>query len=160
METILRVAAIYVFVMLSLRLMGKREFGQLSPFELVTLLLIPEIAAQSLVREDFSLTNAMVGLSTLFLLVFLTSLATHVSRRAEDIIGGEPSVLVSQGALVTEAMHRARITPGEIFGEMHKVGLHSLEQIRWAILENDGKISIIPARAEDRQVKPREEGVR
>jgi uncharacterized membrane protein YcaP (DUF421 family) len=145
METILRVGAIYFFIMISLRLLGKREFSQLTPFELVTLLLIPEISAQAMLREDFSLTNALVGLSTLFLLVFLTSNVTHLSRKAERVIGGKATVLVCRGAFVPENMNRERITPDEVYGEMHRSGLSRLEQIQWAILETDGKISFIPA---------------
>lgn len=155
METILRVAAIYFFIMLSLRLLGKREFSELSPFELVTLLLIPEIASQAMLREDFSLTNAIIGLSTLFLLVFLTSVVTHVSERAEKIIGGEPSVLVYDGAFVEEAMNRERITPAEVYGEMHRSGLARIEEVRWGILETDGRITFIPVEQAAKQIKAR-----
>lgn len=157
METILRVAAIYLFVLITLRLLGNREFSQLSPFELVTLLLIPEIASQAMIREDFSLTNAIIGLSTLFLLVFLSSTLTHLSKRAARIIEGQPSVLVSQGALVPNNLNRARITVDEVYGEMHKAGLARLEQIRWAILETSGQISFVPAEPADKPIKAREE---
>ena len=61
METVIRVAIVYVFLMAALRFLGKREFGQLSPFDLVVLLMIPELVSQALVREDFSLTNAIVA---------------------------------------------------------------------------------------------------
>lgn len=144
MEPILRVTALYLFVMVGLRMLGKREFSQLSPFELVTLLLIPEIASQALVGQDFSVTGAMIGLSTLFVLVFLTSLAAHANQRVERVITGEPTVLVSHGAFVPLNMDRERITADEIYGEMRKVGLHRLDQIRWAILESDGRISFVP----------------
>ena len=144
METVLRVAAIYLFVMISLRLMGKREFSQLSPFELVTLLLIPEIASQALVREDFSLTNAAIGLSTLFLLVFTTSALSHASPRVAKVISGSPTVLVSRGAFVPDNLNAERITAEEVFAEMHRSGLATLDEVRWAILESDGKISIVP----------------
>jgi uncharacterized membrane protein YcaP (DUF421 family) len=144
MEPVLRVTVIFLFVMIGLRLLGKREFGQLSPFELVTLLLIPEIASQSLVGTDFSMVGALVGLSTLFLLVFLTSVITHKSRRAQRIVASQPTVLVSQGAFATDNMNRERVSADEVFSEMHKVGLHRLEQVRWAILESDGRISLIP----------------
>ena len=110
METIIRVAALYAFVILSLRLLGKREFGQLSPAELVTLLLIPEIASQALVRDDFSLTNAVIGLSTLFLLVSLTSLVSHRFKRAETLLDGSPTVVVTQGEFVVANMNRERFT--------------------------------------------------
>ena len=145
METVLRIAIVYVFVFIGLRVMGKREFSQMAPMELVTLLLIPEIVAQSLVREDFSLTNALIGVSTLFVLVYLTSTLTHVSKRFEQVAESPPAVLAHHGRFVEEAINRERVTPEEIYGEMRKHGLERLEQVRWAVLESDGKISIVPA---------------
>lgn len=144
METVIRVALLYLFVLVALRLLGKREFSQMTAFDLVTILLIPELAAQALVREDFSMTNAFVALGTLFTLVLLTSVFSHMNRRAEHAIEGSPTVLVSEGAFIPEHLNLERITPGEIYGEMHKVGLWELTQVRWAILETDGKISFIP----------------
>jgi uncharacterized membrane protein YcaP (DUF421 family) len=145
METVIRVAIIYIFILVGLRILGKREFGQLSPLELVSLLMIPEIVTTALTRDDHSLTNALVGVATLFSLVFITSVLMQWSRRAEQLIAGKPAVLVCDGQYLAENMNRERITPDEIFTEMHKSGLEKLEQVKWAILESDGKISIIPA---------------
>lgn len=157
METVLRVAVIYLFILIGLRALGKREFSQLSPFDLVTLLLIPEIVSQALVTEDFSLTNAFIGLSTLFMLVLLTSVIAHLSKGAEQVIEGKPSVLISQGTFVPENMDRARVSPDEIYSEMHKQGLARIEQVQWAILEPDGRIAFIPSEPEDKQMQPRKE---
>lgn len=147
METVLRVAAIYLFVLVALRVLGKREFGQLSPIELVTLLMIPEIVSQALTREDYSLTNAAIGVATLLVLVFVTSLLMHRFQKAEIVIAGQPTVLVRQGELIGGALNKMRITPDEVFNEMHKAGLQQLEQVQWAILESDGRIAIVPAEA-------------
>jgi uncharacterized membrane protein YcaP (DUF421 family) len=144
METVLRVAILYVFIMIGLRLLGKREFGELAPFDLVVLLLIPEIASQALLREDFSMTNAFVALSTLLTLVFATSLLSYRSQLAGKAIGGVPAVLVRHGFLVAENLDRERVRPDEVLEAMHMVGLHRMDQVQWAILETDGRISIIP----------------
>ena len=74
MEAVLRVVVIYLVIVIGLRLLGKREFGQLSPLELVTLLLIPEVVSNAIQGQHYSITHAVVGVSTLFVLVFLTSL--------------------------------------------------------------------------------------
>ena len=145
MDTIIRVVIVYAFLFAVLRLLGKREFGQLSPLEFVCLLLIPELVQQALVGEDFSMTNALIAVSTLVLLVFLTSLLSHRSRKLESVLQGEPTVLVSHGRLLNATMDRERITPDEIFTEMRRVGLDHLEQVRWAVLETDGHISIVPS---------------
>jgi uncharacterized membrane protein YcaP (DUF421 family) len=144
MEIVLRVAVIYVFLLVALRLMGKREFGQLSPFELVTLLLIPEILTEALHRGESSLTSAFVGVSTLLGLVFLTSVLSYRSGVLGRWVEGEPVVLVKHGFLVPSAMHRERVSPDEVMAEMRKVGLERMEQVKWAVLEADGKISFIP----------------
>lgn len=144
METVLRVVAIYLLVFAGLRILGKREFGQLSALELVTLLMIPEIVSQAITGEDFSLTNAAIGVTTLLLLVFLTSVLMHRFKKAEAIITGEPSVLVRRGKFLDDALNVSRVSPDEVFSEMHKSGLVRLEQVEWAILETDGRIAIVP----------------
>ena len=144
MEAVLRVVIIYLVIVIGLRLLGKREFGQLSPLELVTLLLIPEIVSSAIQGDHFSITQAVVGVSTLFVLVFLTSLLGVRSKRFQTVIDGEPRVLVHDGKLIPQSLMAERITPDEVVSEMRKAGFERLEQIRWAILETDGKISIVP----------------
>lgn len=144
METVIRVFVIYVVIVVGLRVLGKREFGQLTPLELVTLLIIPEIVSQALVREDDSVTNAVIGVATLFGLVYLTSLLSHVSEPFERLISSDPTVLIQHGKMLEHNMNKERITPEEIFTEMHKSGLYKLEQVQWAVLETDGKIAVIP----------------
>ncbi|MEX2536689.1 MAG: YetF domain-containing protein [Trueperaceae bacterium] len=144
MDTVLRVAIVYVFLLVALRMMGKREFGQLAPMELIALLLIPEIVSQALIGEDYSLTNAFIAIATLLSLVFGNSLVSHVSKRFERVVEGQPAVLAHHGKLVPENLHRERISPSELYSEIRKSGLERLEQVRWAVLEGDGKISIVP----------------
>lgn len=144
METVLRVALIYVFVLAGMRILGKREFAQLSPSELISLLMIPEIVSQALTHGDQSLTSAIIGVCTLLFLVFLVSLLAQRFRRFEDALFGEPTVLVHCGRFVEDAMNRTRVSPEEIFAEMRKAGYEQLGEIKWAILEPDGKISVVP----------------
>lgn len=150
METVLRIAFIYFFLMLALRVMGKRELNKMSAFELVMLLLIPELFSQGALREDFSMTNATIATATLLTLVFLTSVVSHISSRAHNVINGTPTVLVRSGRYVEDNMNRERIAPDELLAEMHKAGYEKLDQIKWAILEDDGKISLVPAAGEHR----------
>lgn len=144
MDTVLRITFVYFLLMVWLRVMGKRELSEMSPFELVTLLMVPEIFSAALAREDYSMTHATIGVATLFTLVFLTSLLTFRSPRLERVVEGEPTVLVHAGRFLERHMRRERVTPDEVFTEMHKSGLDDLHDVRWAILEVDGKISIIP----------------
>ncbi|HSA57134.1 MAG TPA: YetF domain-containing protein [Gemmatimonadaceae bacterium] len=146
METVVRILVIYLLLLLGLRAMGKREFGQLSPFELVTLLLIPELIQQAGVREDFSLTNAVIAVSTLFLLVFLTSALAHRFSGFEQFIAGSPAVLAHDGRFLADSMNHERVSAEEVYSELRKVGLVELKQVRWVLLEPDGRIAVIPRR--------------
>ena len=153
METVLRIALVYVFVLAGLRVMGKREFGQLSPLEMVTLLLIPEIVSHAMVREDASITNGFIGIATLFVLVFINSMLSHLSKRYEKVVSSSPTVLVHEGELIQRHLNRERVSPDELLGQARMAGLERLDQIRWAILESDGKISIVPKPSESRVLR-------
>lgn len=144
MEAVLRVVVMYLVIVVGLRLLGKREFGQLSPLELVTLLLIPEIVSNGIQGNHYSITHAIVGVSTLFVLVFVTSLLSSRSKRFQTILDGTPRVLVHDGKLIPQSLMAERVTVDEVMSEMRKAGFDQLAQVRWAILETDGKISIVP----------------
>jgi uncharacterized membrane protein YcaP (DUF421 family) len=106
--------------------------------------LIPDLVSQGVIGNDYSLTTAIIAVTTLFALVFLTSVLVHVSKRAEHIVEGRPVVLAHHGELIPQAMNRERVTADELFAEMYKSGLDDLKQVKWAILSDDGKIAIIP----------------
>lgn len=156
METVIRVAYVYILLMIVLRIMGKRELGRLSPFELVLLMLIPELFSQALVREDFSMTNATVAFMSLASLVFVTSALAHRSKRLETVFSGSPAVLASGGRFEQDAMNEELVQPGEVYSELRKAGYQSLADAKWVILENDGKLSIVPMQKNSGNV-PRED---
>lgn len=160
METVLRVGFIYLFLLAVLRVMGKRELSQLSPMELVMLILIPELVAQGLVREDFSMTNAVVAVTTLVSLVFITSALAYRFKRFEKLVEGSPSLLVEDGRLIGEALDRERIPSEEIAAEMRKAGIERLDQVKWVVLEAGGKISVIGYEPQDSQPPPEEERIK
>jgi len=143
-ETVLRVGIIYVFVLVALRLLGKREFGQLSPVEFVMLMLIPDIVAPSIVRDDFSLTTGLVAVSTVMLLVLVTSLLVHMNRRLEFAVHARPTVLVHEGTVYSETLNKERVSAEEILASARENGVETLGEVKWAILQSDGKIAIVP----------------
>jgi uncharacterized membrane protein YcaP (DUF421 family) len=153
MEIVVRVAIIYVFLMLGLRVIGKREFGQLTPFELVTLLLIPEIVTKALTGQDYSLTAAFIGVSTLLVLVFLTSLLAYRFPSFGRFTEGRPALLARAGMLVPATLHRERVSPDEIRLELHKYGLEEWAQVKWALLEVDGSITLVPWLPDEADIK-------
>ena len=146
METVLRVIFVYVFLLTALRMLGKRELGQLAPFDLLVLMLIPEFFQQAVVLEDFSMTNAVVAASTLLTLVLLTSIASYRWERVGKLVSGSPAVLASAGYLIPENMHRSRVAPDEVFAAIHEAGLEDISQTKFVILDNDGRLAVVPWR--------------
>ncbi len=156
MEIVARVVFIYFAIMLGLRGLGKREFGELAPFDLVVLLLIPEIVSSAIVGSDFSLTAAFVALATLFGLVIATSVLSFRFPRLDRVISGTPAVIVTNGILIPEQLQLERVSPGEIHDALHRVGLERIDQVKWAILESDGRITVIPRQSSVRLPDPGE----
>ena len=147
LDSIWRVAFVYFFLMIAFRFAGKRELSEMSPFELVTVLLIPEIYSAALNRSSDSLAHATVSVATLFVLVFVTGLLTFRSQRIERLLEGDAALLVRNGKFLLDNLKKERVTPEEVLTEMHKAGVADIADVRWAILEVDGHISIIPRRS-------------
>lgn len=144
MDVVIRVTIIYLFVVFGLRVIGRRELSDMSPLDLVTLLLIPEIVAQALPGgEDFSLINGLTGIATLFLLVYVGSQWLYLKPKVEKAVEGRPTLLVESGRYIYENLDKEHVTPSEILAAVRHNGLEELEQVKWGILETDGKISII-----------------
>lgn len=142
-SSVLHVLLAFAVLTLAFRLMGKRELSRLSPFELVTLMLIPEILSNSLQGQG-SVVTALAGLCTILLLVLGTSLLSQRFPRVKDALEAPPTVLVQNGKLLEQAMNRERIAPDELYSEMRKQSIASVEELRFAVLESGGNITFIP----------------
>jgi uncharacterized membrane protein YcaP (DUF421 family) len=90
------------------------------------------------------LTNGVIVIATLFALVFLSSVLPYHSKKFARLVAAEPAVLVEHGRLVPSHLNKERVTTEEIFDHMHQSGIERLEQVKWAILETDGKIANVP----------------
>lgn len=141
--SVLHVLVTFAVLMLAFRVIGKRELSSLSPFELVTLMLIPEILSNA-VQGQSSLLQGLAGLSTVLLLVVLTSLLSQRFVRLQSVFESPPTLLVADGRLLEDNMNAERIAPDELLSEMHKQGLSRLSEVRFAILESGGNITFIP----------------
>jgi uncharacterized membrane protein YcaP (DUF421 family) len=138
-----RITLVYGFLLAGLRVLGKRDLSQLTPFDTVLLFLIPQIFRNYLIGADNTLTTALVGATTLFFLVFLTSLLGFRSPIVGRLVRAAPSVLVEDGALLERTLDRERVAPEEIEAAARAAGVESLGQVRRATLEANGKISIL-----------------
>jgi uncharacterized membrane protein YcaP (DUF421 family) len=143
MDIALRATVIFIALYLLLRLMGKRELGQMTPFELIVLVVIGDLIQQGVTQNDFSLSGAVIAISTIALLALLMSWASYLWPWAERALEGEPRVIVREGEVLTANLRRNRLTVSEIESEMRLAGIARLSDVAWAILEPRGKISFI-----------------
>lgn len=143
MDIMLRATAMFALIYLLLRLLGKRELGQMTPFELVVIVAMGDLIQQGVTQNDFSLTGATLAVGTFAFWALLLSWLTYLSPRAERILDGAPRILIRDGELLTEGLRRDRITRSEVESEMRLAGIGSMAEVAWAILETQGKISFI-----------------
>jgi uncharacterized membrane protein YcaP (DUF421 family) len=151
MDTVLRSTAVYAILLVIFRLAGKRSAAQTTPFDLVLLLIISEAAQQGLVGDDRSLTTAVVIIVTLMGLDIALSLVKQRSAAVDRLIDGVPLVIVEHGRPLLERMQRERIDESDVLAAARQhQGLERMDQIKYAVLERSGGISIVPkARATD-----------
>lgn len=155
MESILRAAFIYLFLLVVLRFSGRRTLSTLTTFDFVLLLILGESTQQALLGEDYSVTNAAIVILTLVGLDLVFSFIKRSSPVLDRWIDSAPLLLLVDGRPVAEAMRRSRVDEQEILAAARQSqGLERLEQIRYAVLESDGEISIIPARPGDPVMPP------
>jgi uncharacterized membrane protein YcaP (DUF421 family) len=144
-DAVLRAAAIYVFLMLVFRLSGRRTLSEMSTFDFVLLLIISESTQQAMLDDDHSMTNAFLVIVTLVLLDIGLSLVKARSPRAEKWLDGLPTILVEEGRPLPDVMERARVDEADVLESARKhQGLERMDQIKYAILERNGGISIVP----------------
>ena len=145
MDAVIRAASMYFFLLLVFRLAGKRTLVEATPFDLILLLIVSEATQQAMIGDDFSLMNAFIVIATLVTLDILLSEIKQRFPRAERILDGAPLVIVDAGKPLRERMDRARIDDEDILAAARKgQGLERLDQIKYAVLERDGSISIVP----------------
>lgn len=143
MDSVARAAVMFFVLNVLLRIMGKSELGQLTPFELVVIIVLGDLIQQGVTHNDFSLTGAILAISTFAFLAIAMSWLTYLSLRAEKLLHGEPRVVIRNGELLKENLRRDRMTQSEVESEMRLAGIPNLDQVAWAILEPQGKIIFI-----------------
>jgi uncharacterized membrane protein YcaP (DUF421 family) len=145
MDAVLRAAAIYVVLLLAFRIAGRRTLAEMTPFDLVLVFIIGEATQQALLGQDFSITNAVLVIVTLLFLDIIMSLAKDRSRTFEKLIDGVPTIIVADGQPLTERMRKARVDEQDIMEAARRLhGIERLDQIKYAVLEVSGGISVIP----------------
>jgi uncharacterized membrane protein YcaP (DUF421 family) len=144
MDLVIRATVVFFFVFLVTRVVGRRELSQLEPFDLILLVVVGDLVQQGVTQSDESVTGALIVIATIALLSIAVSWVSFRSRRVRVITEGEPIVLVQDGRLIERNMRRERITLEDIQEEARQAQIASVADLRWAILEDGGRISCIP----------------
>lgn len=145
-EFLVRGAIVYGVVLVLLRLTGKRQVGQLAPFDLVLLLVLSNAVQNSMTAGDNSLLGGLISAATLVAVNYLVGIATYKSKKLEAIVEGRPQLLIHNGKLFEDVMARAHLTHHELNAALRQSGCGCVEDVRSAILENSGSISVVPKR--------------
>lgn len=146
MDIVLRATVMFFALYVLVRLMGKRELAQMTPFELIVLVVFGDLIQQGVTHNDFSLTGAILAVSTMAFWALVLSWLTYYFRKAEKLLDGEPRVIVRDGQIIKENLRGDRLTRAEILSEMRLAGIAHLRDVAWAILEPRGKMSFIQRR--------------
>lgn len=147
MESVLRAAAVYLFLLLLFRIAGKRTLAQMSPFDVILLLVIGESTQQALLGEDFSLVNAFLVIGTLVGLDIFLGWARQTSPAVEKLLEEPPLVIVVDGKPLKDRMAREHLDEADVLhAARESQGLARMEDIRYAVLEPGGGISVIPVK--------------
>lgn len=143
MDIVVRSAVAFVFILLMLRVIGKKELSELSPFELILLVVMGDLVQQGITQEDFSLVGAALATGTLVILTVLLSYLSFRFAPARRVLEGLPVVVVQDGRFLPEAMRLERLHPDEVRQAARKQGIADLGAVEVAVLEPDGTISFV-----------------
>ena len=145
MDAVLRGAAIYVILLVLFRIAGRRTLAEMTSFDFVLILIIGEATQQALLGEDFSVTNAFLLIVTLLGMDVALSLLKQRSGRIEKWIDGVPTLLVENGRPMYDRMRKARVDEADVMEAARRLrGVERIEQIKFAVLEVSGGITVIP----------------
>ena len=164
-NTFIRVTILYLLVLIIMRLMGKREIGQMQPFELVIAIMIADLASVPMSDTGIPITNGIIPILALLLFQLIISIINLKSIKMRGIICGKPQILIYRGKIDEEALKKEKITVNELQEKLRQKDIFTLGDVEYAILETSGDVSVIqkPEKRntipEDFQISPEYEGI-
>jgi len=145
---VIRALLVYFFLLILLRLTGKRQVGQLAPFDLVLLLVLSNAVQNAMNGGDNSVSAGIISAVTLVGINFIMGWATYRSKRLESLIEGRPVVLIHNGKIITKAMEEVKMTHHELNAALRAGGCTCPDEVLVAVLENSGNVTVIPRKRE------------
>jgi uncharacterized membrane protein YcaP (DUF421 family) len=142
-EKVIRAAVVYLFLLIAFRLTGKRQVGQMTTFDLIVVLIISNVLQNAMIGPDNSVVGGIIGAAVILIVNFLIAELALRSRRAERILEPEPTVLIVNGKIVERNLRKELISTADLHSALRKDGVISAEDVKLAVLEPNGTISII-----------------
>ena len=163
--TFFRAIFLYIVVLAVMRLMGKREIGQLQPFELAISIMIADLAATPMTESGIPITNGIMPILGLLVMHLIISMINIKSTAAREIICGKPSLLIYRGRIDQKTLKKERFTINELEERLRDNNIFNIGDVEYAILETSGQVTVIPkpgkktATLEDLNIEPKYEGI-
>ncbi len=143
MDIVFRASVIFVFLWIVTRALGKRELGEMSPFEMILLMVMGDLVQQAVTQEDYSITGGVLAVSTLSLWILLFSWASFRWKRARHVAEGVPSIVIRDGEPLFDVLKLERVPLDDLLDSARNHGIADLQDVEWGILEPDGKFSFV-----------------
>jgi uncharacterized membrane protein YcaP (DUF421 family) len=156
LEKILRPIVIYAFLVISLRLSGKRELVQLNPFDLVVLLTLSNTVQNAIIGEDNSVSGGIIGATSLLVVNYLVVRFLYNHRKLDQLVEGKADVLIDDGKVRTEHLKRELITMQQLSAAARKQGFDDLSEVQQCVLEPGGTLTFIARKPDTEDVRHRE----
>jgi uncharacterized membrane protein YcaP (DUF421 family) len=144
MDIVLRAACAYLFILFLMRITGRRELSSMEPSDLILLVVMGDLIQNGVTQSDYSVTGVLLAVSAFGLLAVGTSYLTFRFRRVEQVVEGEPLILVQDGEVIEKNLRAERLTLQELAEQARGQQIERLEDVKWAVLETSGTITFIP----------------
>ena len=143
MDLVLRTVFVFFLILIVTRAVGRRELSSMEPFDLILLVIIGDLVQQGVTQSDYSLTGTTTVITTLATLVVATAYVSFRFRPLRPLLEGEPTLLIADGRVLEKNLRRQRMTHEELRAEARQQSIASLDDVRFAVLETNGKISFV-----------------
>jgi uncharacterized membrane protein YcaP (DUF421 family) len=144
-EKITRPIVVYLFILIMFRLLGKRQVAQMTPFDLVVLLMLSNVMQNAMIGNDNSLAGGLIGGGSLLLFNWLVTRAAYRNRFLQRKIEGDPALLIHHGRVLEGALRREGLSREDLLANLRTQGVFNIEDVRAAVLENSGRLSVLKA---------------
>ena len=163
--TFFRAIVLYIIVLIVMRLMGKREIGQLQPFELAISIMIADLATLPMAETGIPISNGIIPILGLLVMHLIISILNMKSTKAREIICGKPSILIFRGKIDQKVLKKERFTINELEERLRDNNIFNIGDVEYAVLETSGQVTVIPKPSkrptipEDFNIEPQYEGI-